>query len=76
MEAELAAAALAMKEVVFCPNMMTDMGLKEDFKTVQLFVDNPFTLFVIGNKTYGAHTKQGAIPQAHMRVFYSYTQIV
>ena len=34
MEAELVAAALAMKEAVFCSNMMLELGFGSTFNTV------------------------------------------
>ena len=39
MQAELVASALAMKEAVFCPNMVTDQGFGKDFATVPLYCD-------------------------------------
>ena len=32
MEAELVASALAMKEAVFCSNMMTELGFGKEFR--------------------------------------------
>ena len=40
LEAELVAAALAMKEAVFCANMMQELGFGEKFKCVPLHIDN------------------------------------
>ena len=49
-----------MKKIVhFSHTMteMTEMGFKDNFKVVQLFIDNTSTLFVIENRTYDARTK-------------------
>ena len=40
MEAEMVAAALTMKEAVFCSNMMLELGFKEGFGRVPLYIDN------------------------------------
>ena len=48
MEAELVAAALAIKEAVFCSNMLIELGFGKDEK-VPLYIDNTATLHVIGN---------------------------
>ena len=61
------AAALSMKEVVFYSNMMTEMGFKDNFKTVQLFIDNTSTHFVIGNRAYSARTKHVALRFFYIR---------
>ena len=58
MKAELVAAAPAMKEIVFCSNMMTILGFEAAFRPSPLYIDNTSTLFVIGIKTYSARTKQ------------------
>ena len=49
MEAELVAAALAMKEAVFCSNMMLELGFGSIFNTVPVYLDNKsaFALLVI-----------------------------
>ena len=49
MEAELAAAALAMKEVIFCTNMMSELGFGSEFSSAPLYIDNTTTLNVSGN---------------------------
>ena len=47
---------------VFCWNIVTEMGFKENFKPIQLFNDNTSSkLFVIGNKTCNAGTKHVAL---------------
>ena len=40
MEAELVAAALAMKEAVFGSNMMLELGFGSTFNTVPVYLDN------------------------------------
>ena len=40
LEAELMIAALTMKEVVFCYNMMVELGLDKRFSSVPLCLDN------------------------------------
>ena len=44
MEAELVASALAMKEAVFCSNMLTELGFGKEFAQVPLYCDNTATL--------------------------------
>ena len=52
MEAELMAAALTMKEVVvFCSIMMLELGFKEGFGIVSLYIVNTSVLHVAGNRT-------------------------
>ena len=57
MEAELAASALAMKEAVFCSNMLTELGFGKEFEQVPLHIDNTATLHVIGNRAFSSRTK-------------------
>ena len=52
MEAELVAAALAMKETVFCSNMMAELGFRGDFEQVPLHVDNIATLHIHHRKPH------------------------
>ena len=52
MEAELVAAALAMKEAVFCSNMMKELGFDTCFDSVPLHIDNTSALHVAGNRPY------------------------
>ena len=61
MEAEMVAAALAIKEAVFCSNMMTEIGFGANFSSVPLYIDNTATLHVIENRTYSARTKHVAL---------------
>ena len=51
-EAELVAAALAMKETVFCSNMMKELGFGTRFDIIPLYIDNTSALHVAGNRTY------------------------
>ena len=43
-EAQLVAGALAMRKVLLCQNMMTDLGFKEDFKFIPFHMDNTSAL--------------------------------
>ncbi|CAB1096530.1 unnamed protein product [Ectocarpus sp. CCAP 1310/34] len=61
MEAELLAAALTMKEAVFCSNMMTELGFGQQFGQVPLYINNTATLHVIGNQAYSSRTKHIAL---------------
>ena len=61
MEAELAAVALTMKEAVFCSNMMLELGFKEGFGSVPLYIDNTSAKNVAGNRTYSPHAKHIAL---------------
>ena len=51
MDAKLVAAALTMKEAALCSNMMLDLGFKEGFGSVPLYIDNTSALHVAGNHT-------------------------
>ena len=61
MEAELVAGALAMKETVFCSNMLIELGFGKEFEKVPLHIDNTATLHVIGNPAYSFRTKNIAL---------------
>lgn len=67
MEAELVASALAMKECVFCSNMMKELGFKQQFEQVSLHIDNTATLHVIGNQAYSSRTKHIALRYFYIR---------
>ena len=56
-EAELVAVALTMKAAIFCSNMMLELGFKEGFGSVPLYVDNTSALHVAGNRTYSPRAK-------------------
>ena len=61
MEAELVAAALAIKEAVFCSNMLIELGFGKEVEKVPLYINNTATLHVIGNRAYGSRTKHVAL---------------
>ncbi|CAB1120117.1 unnamed protein product [Ectocarpus sp. CCAP 1310/34] len=66
-EAELVASALAMKEVIFCTNMMKELGFGSEFSSAPLFIDSTATLNVIGNQTFSGHTKHMALRFFYIR---------
>lgn len=78
MEAELVVGALAMSEAVFCQNMMSEMGFKENFKCVPLHIDTTSGLYLAGNRTYKSHANHVAltyfafeiIEEGHTRIHY------
>ena len=57
MEAELVAAALTMKEAVFCKNKMEDLKFKGGFDSVPLYMDNTSAFHVVGNRTFSPRAK-------------------
>ena len=61
MEAELVAVALTMKEAVLSINMMLELGFKEGFGSVPLYIDNTSALHVAGNRTYSPRAKHIAL---------------
>ena len=61
MEAELVAAALTMKEAVFCSNMMLELGFKEGFGRAPFRIDNTSAQHVAGNRTYNPRAKHIAL---------------
>ena len=61
MEAELVPAALAMKEAVFCSNMMKELGFGTRFDSLPLYIDNTSVLQVAGNRTYSSRVKHVAL---------------
>ena len=61
MEVELVAAALTITEVVFCSNIMVELGFKKEFSSVPVYLDNISTLHVTGNRTYSAWAKYVAL---------------
>ena len=60
-EAELVAAALTMKETVFCSNMMKELGFVTSFDNVPVYIDNTSSLHVAGNQTYSPRVKYVAL---------------
>ena len=61
MEAELVAPAFAMKEAVFCSNMLTELGFGKEFAQVPLYCDNTATLHALGNSSFSSRTKHIAL---------------
>ena len=55
------AAALAMKEVAFCSNVMWELGFDESFGSVSLYIDNTSMLHVAGSRTYSPRAKHIAL---------------
>ena len=55
------AAVLIMKEAVFCSNMMLELGFKEGFGSVPLYIDNTSALDVAGNRSYSPRAKHIAL---------------
>ena len=54
MEAELVAAALVMKEAVFCSNMTKELRFGTRIDSVPPCIDNTSVLHVAGNRTYSS----------------------
>ena len=48
-------------EVVFCSNMMLELGFNEGFGSVPLYIDNTSALHVIGKRTYSPRAKHIAL---------------
>ena len=61
MEAELVAAATAMKESLFCRNMTMESGFTEGFWSVPVYIDNTSALHVAGNRTFSPRAKHIAL---------------
>ena len=61
MEAALVAAALAMKEAIFCSNVMLKLGFDESFCSVPLYVDNTSAPHFAGNRIYSPRAKHIAV---------------
>ena len=55
------AAAITMKEAVFCSNMMLELGFKERFGSVPLHIDNASALHVADNRPYSTRAKHIAL---------------
>ena len=66
MEAELVAGALAMKETVFCSNMLIELGFGNEFENVPLHIDNTAILHV-GNRAYSSLRKDIALRFFYVR---------
>ena len=61
MEAELVAAATAMKGSFFCRNMMTELGSTGGFWSVPVYIDSTSALHVAGNRTFSPRAKHIAL---------------
>lgn len=59
--AELIAAALAMKEVLFCVDIMIKLGFGQEERSVLIYIDSTATLHVAGNRTHSGRTKHVAL---------------
>ncbi|CAM9208593.1 unnamed protein product [Sphacelaria rigidula] len=57
MEAQLVAGATAIKEAVFCSNMIMAMGCGSSFNTVPIYLDKTANLQVIANRIFSGRTK-------------------
>ena len=60
MEAELVAAAIAMKESLFFRNMM-ELGFTEGFRSIPIYIDNTSALHVVGNRTFSPRANHIAL---------------
>ena len=61
MEAELVAAAPAMKEAVFCSSMMNELRFGTRFDSVPLHINNTSALHVARNRIYSSRVKHVAL---------------
>ena len=61
MEAELVAAALAMKEAMLFLCLMKELGFGTRFNRGPRYIDNTSTLDVAGNQTYSSRVKHVAL---------------
>ena len=52
------ALALAMKEAVFCSNLLTELGFGKEIAQVPLYCDNTATLHALGNRSHRSRTKR------------------
>ena len=60
-EVEIVTLARIMKEAVFGSNMVLELGFKEGFGSVPLYIDNTSALHVAGNRTYSPRVKHIAL---------------
>ena len=56
MESRLVASALAMKEAVFCSNMLTELGFGKDIAKVSLYCDKTATPHALVNSSFSSRT--------------------
>ena len=61
MEADLVASALAMKEAVFCSNMLAELGFGKEFAQLPVYCNNTATLHALGNQFFSSRTKHIAL---------------
>ena len=61
MEVELVAAATAMKQSLFCRNMMMELGFTEGFWSIPVYTDNTSALHMAGNRTFSPRTEHIAL---------------
>ena len=66
-EAEVVASAFAMKEAVFCSNMLTELGFGKEFTQVPVYYDNTATLHALGNRSFSSRTKHIALRFFYIR---------
>ena len=59
--AELVAVGLTMKEAIFYSNMMLELGFKQGFGSVPLYIDDTSALHVAGNCTCSPRAKHVAL---------------
>ena len=67
MEAELVAAAVAMKEAVFCANMMNQLGFGARFDSLSLYTGNASALHVADIRSCGSRGKHVALRYGFIR---------
>ena len=67
MEAELVAAATAVKDPFFCRNMMMGLDFTEEFRSVTAYIDNTSALHVAGNRTFSPRAKHIALRYLFVR---------
>ena len=60
-EAKLVASALALKEAVFCSNMLTELGFVKEFAQMPVNCGNTATLNALGNRPFSSRTKHIAL---------------
>lgn len=60
-EAELLAAALAMKGVLFCSKTTIELGFGKKASAVPIYIDDAATLHATGNRTYSGGTKHATL---------------
>ena len=61
MGAELVARAITMKELLFCSNMMVELGFSEGFENVYVYFNKTSALHVAENWTFSPRAKHIAL---------------